>query len=139
MSSSLCVVVAIIFCTELILLSHCSSLTADKYRKLFVMSAVHSPNVFKSSILRWDIDETLQEKVGKNMNGELLFVAASQLSEAEEPLWAEGEGYLTIHATSSSTAVKEGHKIDEDVGSDDINVACVYMSVSGADGKYNVR
>lgn len=122
-------------CVELVFLSPIRSSVPS--HDLFLMSATHSADIFKSSIQRWDIDDALKQQVGGNMNGEILFTAALQLDEAAESQWNSGLGSLEIHV--KTTMVTGVARNDHEQSNLEVySLSCVFMSVSGADGKFNV-
>eukprot|EP00603_Paraphysomonas_imperforata_P010747 CAMPEP_0114470220 /NCGR_PEP_ID=MMETSP0104-20121206/11142_1 /TAXON_ID=37642 ORGANISM="Paraphysomonas imperforata, Strain PA2" /NCGR_SAMPLE_ID=MMETSP0104 /ASSEMBLY_ACC=CAM_ASM_000202 /LENGTH=504 /DNA_ID=CAMNT_0001643943 /DNA_START=325 /DNA_END=1841 /DNA_ORIENTATION=- len=59
------------------------------------------------------------------MNGEVMIMAALEVDPSMEALWGSGRGTLSgaVQTLQSSDA--------------DFSLGCVYMSVTGADGKYN--
>ena len=105
-------------------------------KELFLIAGIYRADVYKSSINRWDISEFLQQQIGHNMNGEFLFTGALQCDENETSQWESGVGTLSFHidVTSQSGSVI----FSEMVNKEKSELRCVYMSVSGADGHYNV-
>lgn len=136
------VVVGIMCCMELLLQSTaCGSMTvtATANNKLFLMSAVHSANIFKSSVQRWDIGDELKQQVSENMNGEILFAAALQVDESDASQWGSGLGSLAINVKALSHAARNDLEGDVEESNHGVfALMCIYMSVSGADGRFNV-
>lgn len=134
----------IVFCVKFVILSICSSMTSVptvSSHDLFLMSATHSAGVFKSSIQRWDIDDGLKQHVSDNMNGEILFSAALQLEDTLESLWNSGLGSLELHIKAIDKNPVRNDHMDVTIEESDsltFSLMCVYMSVSGADGRFNV-
>ena len=119
-------------CLDIVLLltpccSATSVATGGRRHRLFLMAATHSTDVFTSSTERWDINNALKQQVNDNMNGEMLFAAALQLEEGAETQWDSGMGSLDVY-------IKDNQLFN----SETFSLNCVYMSVSGADGKYSV-
>ena len=110
----------------MLLLCLSSQAVQETESRLFVMSALHRANAQNSSVNRWEIDSSLKEAVDHNMNGEIIVAAAIQCSSSKCRQWNSGVGSLLFNVN--------GHQVLKEEAS----IRCVYMSVSGADGKLRV-
>ena len=89
---------------------------------LFVVSGNYYPDQQESSVEAWDISPVIVRKLKQNVRGEVQLAAAMQLPVENETLWDSGMGSLELRVRENEVE----------------SLACAYMSVSGADGKYHV-
>lgn len=105
--------------------------------ELFLISGTYSANVYKSSIQRWKISDDLKLFVSDNMNGEVLIAAALEVDIAKETYWKSGKSFLGVRIAPHDT--RNGNMVTSPTEVEEYTLNCVYMSVTGADGKFNVR